>query len=167
MDICMKWTGYPRIPHSWFIHTHASVVQGSVTKTKAAMQHATPFAYERITLTMYAPAKADCSARIQQGTSSVHSWIRSLRSRCGVLLRMKGPLTIIASGFPSNLVDPNLAGITITAGSMLLETLCDMLMALKALHCPNLNLNLMVVEQFIKFFTTLATWQRGSGSASK
>jgi hypothetical protein len=80
---------------------------------------------------------------------------------------MKGPLTIIASGFPSNLVDPNLAGITITAGSMLLETLCDMLMALKALHCPNLNLNLMVVEQFIKFFTTLATWQRGSGSASK
>ncbi len=35
-------------------------------------------------------------------------------------------LTIMARGFPLNLVDPNLAGMTITAVSELLLVLCDM-----------------------------------------
>jgi hypothetical protein len=78
----------------------------------------------------------------------------------------KATLTIIASGFPGNRVDPNLAGMTITAESLLLEALCNMLRALTALDCPTLNLNL-IVEQFTKFFTTLAIPSGESGRASK
>lgn len=52
--------------------------------------------------------------------------------------RERGCLTIIASGLPLNLVDPNLAGMTMTAVSKVLFALCDMALAAEAPHDPNL-----------------------------